>query len=99
MLAGARNVAFGATIVMAGLFAVMLAERAWVVLIQIVVSLPPPDDPFGLFDVPDPWSSIEALASGYTQSLIGASLMIWLVGPLARPGPKSMTAGPALLLL
>ena len=93
MLAGARNVAFGATIVMAGLFAVMLAERAWVVLIQIVLSLPPPDDPFGLFDVPDPWSSIEALASGYTQSLIGVALMIWLVGRMVRRASKSITAG------
>ncbi len=82
MLAGARNVAFGATIVMAGLFTVMLAERAWIVLF-----LPPPDVP-AFFDEPEPWSLIEALASGYTQSLVGVALMIWQVGRMVRRASK-----------
>jgi len=92
MLAGVRNVAFGATIVMAGLFAVMLAERACIILFQIVLDLPPPDAPV-IFDVPDPWSSIEALASGYTGSLIGVTVMTWLVGRMVRRASKSIAAG------
>jgi hypothetical protein len=87
MLAGARNLAFGATIVMAGLFAVMLAERAWIVLF-----LPPPDAPV-FFDEPEPWSLMEALASGYTQSLVGVALMIWLVGRMVRRASKSIAPG------
>jgi len=71
MLAGVRNVAFCAAIVMAGLFAVMLAERAWIVLF-----LPPPDGPVIFFDEPEPWSYIGALASSYTESLLGVAVMI-----------------------
>jgi hypothetical protein len=50
MFAGARNVAFGATIVMAGLFAAMLAERVWV-----ITFLRHRDAP-AFFDDLDPWS-------------------------------------------
>jgi hypothetical protein len=79
MLAGARGVAFGATIMMVGLFAVMLAEHAW-----IVTSLLPLRSPV-LFDQQlDPWSAIEGLASNHTQSLIGAALIIWLAGLMVR---------------
>jgi hypothetical protein len=91
MLAGVRNVAFGAAIVMAGLFAVMLAERA---LIALFLS----DAPF-LFtpwsDVPqETWTYIEeTLASSYTESLIGVAVMIWLVGRMVRRGLKSIAAG------
>jgi hypothetical protein len=35
MLAGVRNVAFGAAIVMAGLLAVMVAEQAWAVFFSV----------------------------------------------------------------
>jgi hypothetical protein len=84
MLAGVRNVAFGATIVMAGQFVVMLAERAWMFLF-----LPPPDAPF--FDGgPEPWLYIGGLwsPSGYAESLIGVAVMIWLVGRMVRCASK-----------
>ena len=87
MLAGARNVAFGAAIVMAGLLAVMVAERAWIVLF-----LPPPDAPI-IFDVGDPWSSIEARASGTQSTLLCVAVMIWLAGRMVRRGLKSIAAG------
>ena len=92
MLAGARNVAFGTAIVMAGLFAVMLAERVWIVLFQIILFLPPPDAPV-IFDVGDPWSSIEAHASGTQSTLLCVALMIWLVGRMVRRASKSIAAG------
>jgi hypothetical protein len=81
MLAGARNVAFGATIVMAGLFAVILAEHAWFVLF-----LPSPDAP--VFFDGEPWSLIEALASGYIHGIVGVAVMIWLVGRMVRRASK-----------
>jgi hypothetical protein len=71
-------VAFGATIVMAGLFAVMLAERVW-----IVTFLPPPNAPV-FFEEPDPWSLIEGIASGDTQNLLGVAFMIWLFCRMVR---------------
>ena len=99
MLAGVRNVAFGATIVMAGLFAVMLAERAvtWAERAWIALFLSPSVAPF-FFDKPEswspePWSLIDALASDYTESLVGVALMIWLVGRMVRRVSKSITAG------
>jgi hypothetical protein len=77
MLAVATNVAFSATNLMAGLSAVMLAERVWV-----ATFLRPPD---ALFDQGlDPWSVLEGLASGYTQGLLGVALMIWLAGCMVR---------------
>jgi len=92
MLTGVRNVAFAAAIAMAGLFAVMLAERAWIVLLQVVLFLPPPEAPV-IFDVGDSWSSIEAFASGTQRELIGIALMIWLVGRMVRRASKSKAAG------
>ena len=92
MLAGVRNIAFGAAIVMAGLLAVMVAERAWIVLFQVVLFLPPPDAPI-IFDVGDPWSSIDARASGIQGTLLCVAVMIWLAGRVVRRGLKSIAAG------
>ena len=80
MLAGVRNVAFGATIVMAGLFAVMLAEHAWYALFLLDAPLPLFDD-YGID------------TSSYWESLIGVAVMIWLVGRMVRRTLKSIAAG------
>jgi hypothetical protein len=82
MLAGVRNVAFGAAIVMAGMLAVMMAERAWAVLFLLSDGPPP------LFDGDDGIGS-----TGYTESLIGVAVMIWLVGRMVRRALKSIEAG------
>ncbi len=99
MLAGVRNVAIGATIVMAGLLAVMMAERAWMFL--FLSDTPVLCGFFGcpaLFTGPwwwfhETWTYVEALASGYTESLIGVAVMIWLVGRMVRRASKSIAAG------
>ena len=78
MLAGVRNVAFDAAIVMAGLLAVMVAEQAWAVL--FLSDGPPP-----LFD-----GDLEIGSSGYTESLIGVAVMVWLVGCMVRRALKSI---------
>ena len=91
MLAGARNVAFGATIVMAGLLAVMVAEQAWAVLF-LSMPLPLFDGDLGtsscLFDC-----DYTIGTSSYAESLIGVAVMIWLVSRMVRRGLKSIAAG------
>ena len=90
MLAGVRNVALGAAIVMAGLLAVMVVESAWGVLF---LSMPPPlfDGDLGtsscLFDC-----DYTIGTSSYTESLIGVTVMIWLVGRMVRRALKSVAA-------
>jgi hypothetical protein len=97
MLAGVRNVAFGAAIVMTGLLAVMVAEQAWAVLFLLNVPV--------LFDGDLGTSSylfdgdytidtqLEALFTSYTESLIGVAVLIWLVGRMVRRALKSIEAG------
>jgi hypothetical protein len=80
MLAGARNIAVGPAIVMAGLLAVMVAERAWAVLFLL-------DTPL-LFD-----QDSEIGTSSYTEGLVGVAVMIWLVGLMVRRALKSIAAG------
>jgi hypothetical protein len=90
MLAGVRNVAFGAAIVMAGLLAVMVAESAWGVLfLSEAPVLCDGDYTKGtsccLFDCD---YTIGTLS--YTESLIGVAVMIWLVGRMVRRALKSI---------
>jgi hypothetical protein len=80
MLAGARNIAVGAAIVMAGLLAVMVAERAWAVLFLLETSPP-------LFD-----QDFEIGSLSYTENLIGVAVMIWLIGLMVRRVLKSIAA-------
>jgi hypothetical protein len=93
MLAGVRNVAFDAAIMMAGLLAVMVAEQAWAILF---LNAPPPlcdgDYTKGtsccLFDC-----DYTVGTTGYIESLIGVAVMIWLVGCMVRSALKSIVAG------
>ena len=86
-----RHVAFGATIVMAGLLAVMVAEQAWAVFF-LSVPLPWFDGDLGtpscMFDCDYTIGS-----SSYAESLIGVAVMIWLVGRMVRRRLRSITAG------
>jgi hypothetical protein len=93
MLTGVRNIAFGAAIVMAGLWAVMMAESAWGVLF---LSMPPSlfDGDLGtsscLFDC-----DYSIGTSSYAESLIGVALMIRLVGRMVRHSDrKSKSVSP-----
>ena len=93
MLAGVRNVAAAAAIVMAGLLAVMLAERAWMILFLSDPRDLPTNLVFTFLPIKETWIYIEDLASGYTESLIGVAVMIGLVGRMVRRASKSIAAG------
>src|SRR5262249_364632 len=74
MLAGVRDVAVGATIVMAGLLAVMLVGCAWIVLFLSYV--PPRYIP----GIEAPWDYLPLIVSANSESLRGGAGMMWLVG-------------------
>jgi len=71
VLAGVRNVACGAAIVMAGLLAMILANSVWIALFRLeAVILFIPIPPVWYFD---PWTS--AVMWSRTDSLIGIAAM------------------------
>jgi hypothetical protein len=87
-------VAATAVIVLAGLLAVMLAERAWIILFLSDARDLPTNLVFVEFlAIKETWIYIEDLTAGYTESLIGVAVMIWLVGHMARRASNSITAG------
>jgi len=81
MLAGVRNVACGAGIVMAGLLVVILANSVWIVLFRLeaviwFIPIPP------VWEYVDPWTS--TIMWSRTDSLIGIAAVIWLIGRVVR---------------
>ena len=88
MLTGVRDVAFGATIVMAGLLAVMVVSCAWIVFFLPYVPFVP-----SWWIEEAPWDYILFNVSANSESLIGVTLMIWLVGRMIRRVSKSIAAG------
>jgi len=86
VLAGVRNVAWGAAMVLAGLLAVILAECVWMAYFRydaaILSGLI-----FCMFDICDPWTSLVELIR--RDSIIGLAVVIWLIGRAVRRVSKS----------
>jgi len=92
-VAGLRNVAWGAAMVMAGLLAVILADCVWMAyfrLDEVILSGPRP----GLFCMfcDHTWDSLVELIRA--DSIIGLAVVIWLIGRAVRrvSKPRSVVA-------
>ena len=91
MLAGVRNVAWGAAMVMAGLFAVMVANCVWIILSRA--------DALFFFSPLTRWDR-EAdpgiyswYMPGNTESFLSIAVVIWLIGRAVLRVSKSRAAG------
>src|SRR5262245_57316241 len=97
MLAGVRNVAWGAAMVMAGLLAVMLTYCVWLVLSRLETYVlfdrgrdgdPPPFfDGYALYIGPPYIGS-----STFTEFVVGLAVVIWLIGRAVRRASRSISA-------
>jgi hypothetical protein len=88
MLAGVRNVACCAAIVMAGLWAVILANCVWVAGFRLEAVILWPQV---IWEIVDPWTS--TVMWSRTESLIAFAVVIWLIGRAVRHVSKSRAAG------
>jgi hypothetical protein len=94
MLAGVRNVVWGAAMAMAGFLAVALADCVWIILFwseavarRIFFGLPP-DVLFGS----DLWIyGGESVVAGAT-SLLGLAVVMWLIAHAIRRVSRSISA-------
>ena len=90
MLAGVRNVAWGAAMVMAGFLAVTAANC--VLLIAFLRS-----NALFLLDAStmfyDPWLEMPTYAPADARTLISLVVVIWLIGHAVRRASKSIVAG------
>jgi hypothetical protein len=87
MLAGVRNVACCAAIVMAGLLAVILANCVWVIVFRLEAVILSSQ----LWEFYDPW--VSAVMSSRTENLIALAVVICLIGRAIRRVSKSRAAG------
>jgi hypothetical protein len=89
MLAGARNVAWGAAMVMAGLLVVIVADCVWMAYFRLdaaILSGPL----LCMFGLCDPWTY--AVESSRADSFMWVAVVIWLIGRAVRRGSKAMVA-------
>jgi hypothetical protein len=88
MLAGVRNVAGGAVMVMAGLLAVILANCIWMAYFRLDAAIlsGPRVGVFCMF-CDTTWASLVELIRA--NSIIGLAVVIWLVGRMIRRVSKS----------
>jgi hypothetical protein len=90
MLAGVRNVAWGAAMVMTGLLTLIAVNCVWIVLFRL--------DTYILFHPcegclhQDVWPYTASLVAGSTEGLIGLAVVIWLIGPAIRRAFRSISA-------
>jgi hypothetical protein len=90
VLAGVRNVAWGAAMVMAGLLAVILADCIWMAYFRldaVILSGPLMICEFGICD---PWAFLVELIRA--DSIIGLVVVIWLIGRVVRRASRSISA-------
>ena len=91
MLAGVRNVAWGAAMVLAGLLAVMIADCVWIALFRLETYIL--FNPWeGWLDVDD-WPYTVSLASSSTEGLVRLAVVIWLIGYTIRRIARSTSSG------
>ena len=90
MLAGVRNVAWGAAMILAGLLAVILAESVWMAYFRYDAAILSGPLTFCMFGICDPWASLVELIRA--DSIIGLAVVIWLIGRAVRRVSKSRSA-------
>ena len=90
MLAGVRNVAWGAAMVMAGLSALIAVNCVWIALFRLdtYILFHPYE---GWLDA-DEWPYTVSLVAGGTQRLIGLAVAIWLIAHAIRRASRSISA-------
>jgi hypothetical protein len=91
VLAGVRNVAWGAALVTAGLLAVILANCIWMAYFRLdaaILSGPRILCMFGICG--DTWASLVELIRA--DSIIGLAVVIWLIGRVVRRASRSISA-------
>jgi hypothetical protein len=92
MLAGARQIAYGPAMVMAGFLVIMLGQSIWVALFRADALLMfSPFDPW-IREIPL-WTPTEAYVSGYIEGLVGLGVVMWLIGYAIRRVAKLMSSG------
>ena len=88
VLAGVRNVAWGAAMVMAGLLAVILADCVWMVYFRLDAAILTPL--LCMFGNCDPWAyTVELIRA---DSIIGLAVVIWLIPFAIRSASRSISA-------
>ena len=92
-VAGLRNVAWGAAMVMAGLLAVIVANSIWMAYFRldaVILSRPPI---CGIFPSCDPWASlVERIRADSIDSIMGLAVVIWLIAFAIRRASRSISA-------
>ena len=89
MLAGVRNVAWGVAMVMAGLFAVMVANCVWIILSRADALFY--FTPLTRWDrEADPWI-YSWYMPGNTESFLSIAVVIWLIGRAFRRASRRVT--------
>ena len=90
-VAGLRNVAWGAAMVMAGLLAVIVANGIWMAYFRLDTAIL--SGPLGFlceFQNCDPWAHLVELIR--TDSIIGLAVVIWLIAFAIRRASRSISA-------
>jgi len=90
MLAGARSVARGAVLVMAGLLTLIAINCVWIVLFRLdtYILIHPWE---GWLDQ-DEWPYTASRVANSTEGLIGLAVVIWLIGCVIRRASRSISA-------
>src|SRR5262249_8547273 len=90
MLAGVRNIAWGAAMVMAGLLAVIVANCIWVVYFLFDAAILSGPGVFCMFGICDTWAQLVELIRA--DSIIGLAVVIWLIAFAIRRASRSISA-------
>jgi hypothetical protein len=90
MLAGVRNVAWGATMVMAGLLAVVVANCIWMAYFRLDAAILSGPLWFCEFGICDPWAYLVDLIRA--DSIIGLAVVIWLSAFAIGRASRSISA-------
>ena len=88
-VAGLRNVAWGAVMVMAGLLAVIVANGIWMAYFRLAEAIL--SGPYICeFGICDPWAYLVDLVRA--DSTIGLAVLIWLIAFAIRRASRSISA-------
>jgi len=91
VLAGARNVAWAAAMVMVGLLAVIVANGIWMAYFRLAEAIL--SGPRGFlceFGICDPWAYLVELIRA--DNVIGLAVVIWLIAFAIRRASRSISA-------
>ena len=90
MLAGVRNLAWGAAMVMAGLLVVIVAKCIWMAYFRLDAVILDIAHIFCMFGICDSWAQLVELIRA--ESIIGLAVVIWLIAFTIRRASRSISA-------